>query len=116
MRRVSLADRFARDREEPREEEPSGRLQGWVTGLFLLWIWAYMNQGMDGFFARTIERVDAWWIKAVFLNIPGQLVLGAIMSVCLGARRAGVRRVGCGIGLLLAVLIVGHVALSIWTA
>ncbi len=48
----------------------------WMIRAFLAWLFVYMTlQGQDGFFARTVDRIEALWVKLIFLNIPLQILL-----------------------------------------
>jgi len=55
-------------------------------------------------------------VKVVFLNIPLQIVLTFVAMSCARSKRAGAVRVGLGAGVLNALLILGHIALSVSTA
>ena len=92
-------------------------LLGFVRG-FLVWFFVYMFlQGQDGFFAVTIDRVQATWVKLLFLNIPVQLILTIIASYGLAKGQSPARtRFGLAIAIVNAVLIVGHIGLSVMTA
>lgn len=84
---------------------------------FLVWVFVYLTlQGQDGYFARTADHVDSLWLKLSFLNVPVHLVLTFATVVCAESERPGVWRLGLWIGGVNAVLILGHVALSIATA
>ncbi|MAB79999.1 MAG: hypothetical protein CMJ89_11660 [Planctomycetes bacterium] len=89
----------------------------WLNRAALAWFAVYLwKQGQDGFFARTVDRVDADWVKFVFLNIPLQIVLTFAAASCARSKRAGVVRIGLGAGALNVVLILGHIAFSVSTA
>ena len=92
-------------------------LLGLVRG-FLIWFVVYMFlQGQDGFFAVTADRVQATWVKLVFLNIPVQLILTIIASFGLTKGYSPVRtRFALVIAIINAILIIGHIVLSVTTA
>lgn len=92
-------------------------LLGFVRG-FLVWFVVYMLlQGQDGFFAVTIDRVQSTWLQLLFLNIPVQLILTIIASFGLTKGKSPARtRFGLAIAIVNAVLIVGHIGLSMMTA
>ncbi len=89
----------------------------WMVRAFLGWLFVYMSsQGIDGFFARTVDRVDALWVQLLFLNIPLQILLMLVTSVCAGSDRPAVLRAGIWVGALNGALVLGHVILSVATA
>jgi hypothetical protein len=89
----------------------------WLVRGSLAWLFLYLVlQGPDGFFARTVDRIDASWVGFSFLNIPLQLLLTVGTVGCAASERPLVRKVGVGIGALNATLILGHVLLSVATA
>ena len=92
-------------------------LLGFVRG-FLVWFVVYMLlQGQDGFFAVTIDRVQSTWLQLLFLNIPVQLILTIIASFGLTKGQSPARtRFALAIAIVNAVLIVGHIGLSMMTA
>jgi succinate dehydrogenase hydrophobic anchor subunit len=92
-------------------------LLGFVRG-FLVWFVVYMLlQGQDGFFAVTIDRVQSTWLQLLFLNIPVQLILTIIASYGLTKGQSPARtRFALAIAIVNAVLIVGHIGLSMMTA
>jgi succinate dehydrogenase hydrophobic anchor subunit len=92
-------------------------LLGLVRG-FLVWFVVYMLlQGQDGFFAVTIDRVQSTWLQLLFLNIPVQLILTIIASFGLTKGQSPARtRFALAIAIVNAVLIVGHIGLSMMTA
>ena len=92
-------------------------LLGLVRG-FLVWFVVYMFlQGPDGFFAITADRVQSTWVKLVFLNIPLQLILTIIASFGLTKGYSPVRtRFALVVAIINAVLIIGHIGLSLMTA
>ena len=92
-------------------------LLGFVRG-FLVWFVVYMFlQGQNGFFAVTIDRVQSTWVQLLFLNIPVQLILTIIASFGLTKGQSpAMTRFGLAIAIVNAVLIVGHIGLSMMTA
>ena len=92
-------------------------LLGIVRG-FLVWFVVYMFlQGQDGFFAVTIDRVQSTSVKLLFLNIPVQLILTIIASYGLTKGQSPARtRFGLAVAMVNAVLIIGHIGLSVMTA
>lgn len=89
-------------------------LLGFVRG-FLVWFVVYMLlQGQDGFFAVTSDRVQWTWVKLSFLNIPAQLMLTIIASFGLTKGKSPARtRFGLTVAVVNAILIIGHVGLSV---
>jgi hypothetical protein len=84
---------------------------------FYGWIFVYMVlQGQDGFFARTVDRIDVEWIKWLFLNIPLQIFLALLTSICNGTKRPVILKMGLLIGILNCILILVHIILSVVTA
>ena len=84
---------------------------------FLAWILVYMVlQGQDGFFARTVDRIDALWIKLLFLNVPLQILLTLVTTISAGSERPVILKVGLWTGALNGVLILVHIILSVATA
>ena len=60
----------------------------WMVRAFLAWLFVYMVlQDQDGFFARTVDRVDLTWVKLLFLNVPLQILLTLVITVCAGSDR-----------------------------
>ena len=92
-------------------------LLGFVRG-FLVWFVVYMIlQGQDGFFAVTADRVQAIWVQLIFLNIPVQLTLALIASFGLTQGDSpAITRFGLAVAVVNAVLIIGHIGLSVMTA
>ncbi|MCJ7580404.1 MAG: hypothetical protein MUP98_07700 [Candidatus Aminicenantes bacterium] len=89
----------------------------WMIRTFLVWMFVYMVlQGQDGFFARTADRIEVEWIKLLFLNIPLQILLTFVTSICAGSKRPVILKVGLWIGALNVVLIVVHIILSVASA
>ncbi len=84
---------------------------------FLGWLFVYMvSQGKEGFFARTVDRVDALWVKLLFLNIPLQLFLALLTTVCAGSGRPTTVRLAFWLGALNCALVLVHISLSVATA
>ena len=100
-----------------RQASPQKVLLQRMIPVFFAWIFVYMFvQGNNGFFARTVDVIDATWVKLVFLNIPLHLLLLGVMSVCASYDRPAVVKAGLWAGALNAVLVLGHVILSVATA
>ena len=87
----------------------------WIVRAFLAWLLVYMVQGQDGFFARTVDRIDATWVKLLFLNIPLQILLTLVITVCAGSERPAVLKTGIWVGVVNGVLVLGHIVLSVAT-
>ncbi len=93
------------------------RILHWVVRTFLGWLFVYsVLQGQDGFFARTVDRIDAVWVELLFLNIPLQILLTLVIMVCAGSERPAVLRAGLWVGALNGILVLGHIVLSVATA
>lgn len=89
----------------------------WMIWAFLAWLFVYMVlQGQDGFFARTVDCIDALWVKLLFLNIPLQILLTLVTTVCARSERQTVLRTGLWVGALNVVLVLVHILLSVATA
>ncbi len=89
----------------------------WLGRAFLVWLLVYlMKQGQDGFFARTVDRIDAPWVQLIFLNLPLQILLTLATSSCASSDRPAVLKTGLWIGGLNAILILVHIVLSVLTA
>ena len=89
----------------------------WMNRAFLAWLVVYLVfQGQDGFFARTVDRIDANWIKLLFLNIPLQIFLTLVTSGCAYSERPPALKMGLWVGALNVVLILVHIVLSVGTA
>jgi hypothetical protein len=89
----------------------------WLVRAFLIWLLVYlMKQGQDGFFARTVDRIDALWVKLIFLNLPLQILLALVTSSCASSERPAVLKTGLWLGGLNAILILVHIVLSVLTA
>ena len=100
----------------PRRPTRAEQLRGFAIA-FLVWAFVYLVlQGPDGFFARTVDHVDALWLKATFLNVPLQLVLALVVLGCAASRSDRQHGLGLALAVLNAVLIAGHVVLSFATA
>ena len=98
----------------PREE----MILLWFVRGFLVWFVVYVFlQGQDGFFAVTVDRIHSTWVKLLFLNIPVQLILTIIASYGLTKGQSPARtRFGLAVAMVNAVLIIGHIGLSVMTA
>ena len=84
---------------------------------FLAWIVVYLFlQGQNGFFAITVDRIDALWLELTVLNIPLHLALTIVVLGCTNTPSGRLHRVGLALGAVNAVLIAAHVALSVATA
>ena len=94
----------------------------WMFWAFFAWFLVYMGQGymvpqgQDGFFARTVDRIEANWVKFVFLNVPLQILLMFVPAVCACSERPAVLRLGLWVGALTGVLVLVHIILSVATA
>lgn len=90
----------------------------WFMRGFLAWFVVYMSlQGMNGFFASTVDRVQTTWVQLVFLNIPLQLFLAFIASWGLTKNRSpSITRFALAVAVVNALLIVVHIGLSVMTA
>ena len=103
--------------EEPaRRTSSQKRALDWMIRAFLAWLFIYMAlQGQDGFFARTLDRIESLWVELIFLNIPLQILLSFACAVCAGSRRPAVLKIGLWAGALNLVLILVHIILSVAT-
>lgn len=113
-----MMDKLDKESPGPAPKAPSQQrvLHLMVRG-FLVWIFVCVTlQGQDGFWAKTVDRVEAGWIKFSFLNLPLHLALTLVVSVCAASVRVGVLRIGLWAGVVNCVLIGGHVVLSVVTA
>lgn len=89
----------------------------WLVRAFLAWLFVYLvQQGQDGFLARTVDRIDALWVKLTLLNPPLQVLLTLATSACAGSERPTVLRLGLWVAGLNGLLILVHIALSVATA
>jgi len=96
---------------------PQRKVLHWMIGVFVAWLFVYtVLQGQDGFFARTVDRVEPWWVRLVFLNIPLQILLTLVTTACARSPRPAVLNVGVWVGALNSVLVVVHIILSVATA
>ena len=111
-------DSATRDTAPPSPGSSSQReVLNWLIRAFLAWIFVYLLvQGQDGFFARTVDRIEALWVKLIFLNIPVQVLLTLAANVCAGSERPAALRVGLCLAALNALLISVHIILSVATA
>jgi hypothetical protein len=89
----------------------------WLLRAALTWLGIYLvEQGMNGFFARTVDVIDTLWVKLVFLNIPLQVLLAVVTLAASRSTRPGALKVGLYAGVANAVLILVHIVLSVATA
>jgi hypothetical protein len=83
----------------------------------LLWFLIYIIfSGNDGFFGRTVDRVNAMWVQMLFLNIPLQILLVGACAAAATSSNTFALRIGIAAGALNAVLILCHIVLSVITA
>ena len=88
----------------------------WLLRASLAWLGVYLvEQGLNGFFARTVDHIDNLWVKLVFLNIPLQILLTVVILTCSRSVRPAALRIGLVVGILNGVLILVHIVLSVVT-
>ena len=93
------------------------RALDWLLRVALAWLGFYLlEQGINGFFARTVDAIDTPWVKFIFLNLPLQILLATLTLVASRSTRAGALKVGLFLGTLNGVLILVHIVLSIASA
>lgn len=92
----------------------------WMVPVWGVWFLVYfgggalaLSQGETGFFAATVDRVEALWVKLALLNLPLQLVLVAVALVAARLGTPPAERVSRGAAWLVTGLIAAHVVLSL---
>ena len=67
-------------------------------------------------FSATVDRIDAEWVKWVFLNVVLQLLLALAALFCSVGRKRGAKTAGLVLACVNSGLIAGHVAITIATS
>jgi len=87
-----------------------------------LWLVAYFledvlaeRRGAEPLFSSTVERVEAPWVRLVFLSLPLQIVLVMVATVLARVPRLGAQRAGFLLASLALALAMGHAAISLAT-
>lgn len=94
-------------------------MKGFIT-LWLAWFSVYGVSSFGGpglpfvqMFSQTVDHVESFWVKMVFLNIPLQLVLSLLALLLWETKGPSARKIALGIAFLNTALILGHVILSL---
>ncbi len=77
--------------------------------------WWFLYVVFRDLFAGTVDRVDAPWVKWLFLNIPLQLLLVGGASYLLNSKKRAAKRRGAVLLLIVLALIVTHILISLLT-
>jgi hypothetical protein len=94
-----------------------------LTKAWLAWFGVYMllgarasMAGETSFLAAAVDDVDTLWVKAIFLNIPLQLILALTGFLLCRSSKLGCRRIGFGVAIANTTLVFVHVVISIYFA
>ncbi len=99
---------------DPEASSPSRVATHWMLRAVLGWFFLYMIlQGQDGFFARTIDRVEPSWLQLVFLNIPLQAFLALLSASLYSPDMPRASRLALVLASVNCALVLGHVVLSV---